>query len=287
MKPNVNVREDVNEVKGTARDAATSKEMSWLARLGYAVKGVVYLIIGVLAVQLAFGTGGRATDQAGALHTISQQPFGKFLLIVVAIGLIAFALWSFIQALFDTEGEGRSAKGIVARIAYAAVGVSYAFLAFGALGLVTGTGNGARNSTTTVQDWTALLLKQPFGVALVVLVGLIVIAVALYLFYRAYSAEFQRHFNLTGISAQMRRWVIDIGRFGNAALGVVFGIVGIFLIVAAFQHNPHEAKGLDSALSTLAHQPFGPLLLAIVALGLVAYGIYSFVEARYRRVGRG
>ena len=123
--------------------------------------------------------------------------------------------------------------------------------------------------------------------ALVVFVGLVVIAVALYLFSKAYSAKFRSRLNLATVNAQVRKWAIYAGRCGYAALGVVISIIGIFLIVAAFQHNPHQAKGLDSALQTLAQQPFGPVLLGIVGLGLIAYGVYSFVEARYRRVGRG
>jgi hypothetical protein len=287
MKPNVSVKEDAREAKQVARSAATSKWMSWLARLGYAVKGVLYVIIGVLAAQLAIGQGGKATDQAGALQTISNQPFGKVLIIVIIIGMIGFGLWSIIQGVFDTEGEGRKAKGIVARIGYGVVGVAYLILASGALGLVTGSGSGPRNSTTTAQDSTALLLKQPFGIVLVVILGLVMIGVALYMFYKAYSANFRRHFNLITVSARLRNWIINMGRFGYASIGVVFSIIGIFLIVAAVEHNPHQAKGLDSALKALAHEPLGSVLLAIVALGLIAYGIYSFVEARYRLVGRG
>ena len=287
MKPNVTVPRQVNEAKYAANRAANSKWVTWLARLGYAVKGVVYLIIGGLAAQLAGGQGGAATDQRGALQTIYEQPFGKFLLAVVAIGLLGFALWSFIQAIYDTEGKGRDAKGIIARIGYAAVGVAYAALAFGAYQLVAGTGNVGQGSTTSTQDWTATLLKLPAGVAIVVIVGLVVLGVALYLFAKAYTAKFQRRLNLAGVSAQLRKFVIFLGRFGYAALGVVFTIVGFFMIVAAIQYNPQKAKGLDTALKELLHLPFGPLLLGIVALGLIAYGVYSFAEARYRRVGRG
>src|SRR5436190_13088817 len=125
MKPNVTVPRQVNEAKYAADRAASSKWVTWLARLGYAAKGVVYLIIGGLALKLAIGHGGAATDQRGALQTIYEQPFGKFLLIVVGIGLIGFALWSLIQAIFDTEGKGTNAKGIIARIGYAAVGIAY------------------------------------------------------------------------------------------------------------------------------------------------------------------
>jgi len=178
MRSHTDVRENAHQAERMARNAATSRWMSRLARLGYATKGVVYLIIGGLAAQLAIGHGGSATDQRGALQTIYAQPFGKFLLAIVALGLLCFALWCFIQAIFDTEGKGRDAKGVIERLGYAMVGVSYGALAFGASQLVTGTGSGGKSSTANTQDWTALLLKQPLGVALVVLVGLIVIAVA-------------------------------------------------------------------------------------------------------------
>lgn len=285
MRSNVRIPQEAHQVKQMASGVATSRGMTMLARLGYACKGVVYLIIGGLAVKLAIGQGGAATDQKGALQTIYEQPFGKFLLVVVGIGLIVFALWSFIQAIFDTEGKGRKAKGIIGRIGYAAVGVGYALTAIGAFSLVTGSGSGGQGSTASTQDLTARLLKLPFGVALVVLVGLIVLGVALYLYSKAYSANFQQRLDLAGLSASVRKFLIFLGRLGYAALGVVFTIIGIFMIVAAVQFNSQKAKGLDTALKELLHLPFGPLLLGIVALGLFAYGVYSLVEARYRRLG--
>lgn len=285
MSTNTRMGRDIRQAEYKARGVATSKWMVMLARLGYAIKGVVYLIIGLLAVQLAAGVGGKVTDQKGALQTISSLPFGKFLLVVVTIGLFAFALWCFVQALFDTEGKGSKAKGIIARIGYAAVGIGYAAIGFGALQLVMGSGSAGKSSNTNTQDWTALLLKQPFGVALVVIAGLVVLGVAVYLYSKAYTAKFQNRLSLTGLNAQVRRMVIGVGRLGYAALGVVFTIIGIFMMVAAVQHNPSEAKGLDGALQELTQQPFGQFLLGIVALGLIAYGIYSFVEARYRRIG--
>src|SRR5437763_5134652 len=291
MKSNLRVPEEVQSAghaaNRTARTAASSRWMTILARLGYAAKGVVYLIIGWLAVLVAIGAGGKTTDQRGALQTINEQPFGKFLLVIVIIGLIGFALWCFLQAWFDTEGKGSDIKGIIGRLGYAVAGVSYAILAFGAFQLVTrtGTSNATKSTTASTQDVTAQLLNHSWGVAAVVVLGLIMIGVACYMFAKAYTAKFQRRLLLTGLSAELRSGVIFLGRFGYAALGVVFSIVGIFLIVAAVQHNPHEAKGLDAALRTLIQQPFGPVLLGIVALGLIAYGVYSFVEARYRRVG--
>src|SRR5437588_5887189 len=285
MKPNITVPENVTEAEQKTRQAATGKWMSRLARLGYAVKGVVYLIIGLLAVQLAVGQGGKLTDQRGALQTIAEQPFGKFLLVIVTIGLVGFALWSFIQAVFDTEGKGRDAKGIASRIGYAVVGASYALLSYATFQIVAGTGSGASNSTSRTQDWTALLLNQHFGPALVIIVGIGVLGVAVYLFVKAYSANFKSRLNLAQLSAKMRKLMIDLGRFGYAALGVVFSIIGIFLIVAAYQHNAKQAIGLDGAVRELARQPSGQFLLGIIALGLIAYGLYSFVEARYRRLG--
>lgn len=278
-----------NEIRGAnrmTRNAATGKWMTGFARVGYAAKGVVYLIIGFLAAKLAIGQGGAATDQRGALHTIYEQPFGKFLLIVVAIGLLAFALWSVIQAIYDTDGKGSKAKGIIARIGYAAVGLAYAALAFGAYQIATSTGSGGNSSSTSTQDATAKLLQLPFGVPLVVIVGLVVLGVAGYVFVKAYKAKFENTLNLATLSAQVKKAVIFLGRLGYGALGVVFTIIGVFMIVAALQFNAQQAKGLDTALSELLHLPFGPVLLGIVALGLIAYGVYSFVEARYRRLGR-
>lgn len=275
-----------NEAKQSARHAATSPVMVALARLGYAVKGVLYIVIGVLAAFLGLGRGGSATDQRGALGAINNLPFGKFLLIVMTIGLFGFGLWSIIQGIFDTEGEGKKAKGIIARIGYAAVGVAYILLGVGALKVVTGTGSAGKSSTSSTQDWTALLLKQPFGQFLVVIVGLVVLAIAVYLYMKAYKASFQSRLNLSSVRASVRKGIINLGRVGYAALGVVFTIIGIFLIVAAVQFNPKDAVGLDGALRNLLQQPFGPVLLVIVALGLIAYGIYSFAEARYRRIGR-
>jgi Domain of Unknown Function (DUF1206) len=284
MESKVDVPEAAQRAGRSARGAATSKWMTMLARLGYAVKGVVYLVIGILAIELAAGRGGEATDQRGAIHTIYDQPFGRFLLVVVAVGLICFALWCFIQALFDTEGKGNKAKGILARVGYAAIGVSYGLLAVGTIQLLVGTGNGGKSTTASAQNWTGIVLKYGIGVALIVVVGLGVIGLAGYLFYRAYSANFQRKLALQSVHARLKKGLIFLGRLGYAALGVVFGIVGVFLVIAALQHDPKDAKGLDTALQVLLHQPFGPILLGIVALGLVAYGAYSFVEARYRRI---
>ena len=285
-KSSTSLPRNVQNAERGARNAATGPWMTVLARCGYAAKGMVYLIIGGIAAKVAIGAGGAVTDQKGVLHTIIEQPIGHILLGVVAVGLFGFALWCFIQAVFDTEGKGTTAKGLLARIGYAAVGLSYAALAFGAFQLVVGSGNGGKGSNASTQDGTALLLKQPFGPALVIIVGLLVLGVACYLLYTAYAAKFQAQLNVATLSAQVKKLVIAVGRAGYATMGVVTSIIGIFLIVAALQNNASKAKGLDGVLQELAHQPFGLILPGVVALGLFAYGAYSLVEARYRRVGK-
>ena len=208
------------------------------------------------------------------------------LLAIVAVGLLLFTIWSFLQAFLDTEHKGHDTKGIISRIAYGITGVSYGLLGWGSLQLALGTGTGGKNSTAATQEWTAKLLQQPLGVPLVTLIGLVVIGLACFMFYRAYSANFEYHFSYAELRGDIRKWAMTAGRLGHAALGVDLLIVGIFLVVAALAHNPKDAKGLDSALQTLLHQPFGPVLLAVVAIGMACYGVYSFVEARYRRVGK-
>lgn len=282
-------RKAANAAQGVgseAKAAATSPWFTPLARLGYAAKGIVYLIMGLIALSAALGGGATPTDQNGALLTIIEQPFGKFLLIVVAIGLVGYALWCLCQGLLDVDGKGTSAKGIVTRVGYTIVGVVYLTLAFGAFKLATGSGSSGSNSDTITQDFTAQLLAKPLGALLVALVGLGALAIAGVLFYRAWKADFAYLIRPKELGQQGKDLLVTLGRVGYAALGVVFVEISIFLMVAAFHHNPGEAQGLGGALQTMEQQPFGRLLLAVVALGLIAYGVFSVASARYRRVGR-
>lgn len=275
----------LSDLQGPAREAASHPWVERLARLGHAAKGVVYFVVGLLATQAAFTTGGSTTDSSGALVAIVNQPFGKFLLALVGIGLLGYALWRSVQAIFDPEhsGEEADAKHIVQRIGYAFSAIAYAGLAGTAVQLIMGTG-GSNGDTT--QDWTARFMAQPFGRWLVGLAGLVVIGVGLSLLYQAYKAEFQRHLNLHQLSQTERQWAKWLGQFGIASRGVVFGIIGLFLLLAALRADASEARGLGGALATLAQQPFGPWILGIVALGLIAYSLYCLVEARYRQIAR-
>lgn len=253
-----------------------------LARLGYAAKGIVYGIVGLLAVQAALGTGGKTTDMQGALGTIVTQPFGKFLLSLVAIGLLGYAVWRFVEALRDPDNKGTDAKGLAARAGSAVSGLIYAGLALSAVRIVLGSGGAGGNNSTA--DWTARLMAQPFGQWLVGTVGAIILGVGFYQFYKAYSAKFRNELKLNQMSEIEKTWAMRVGRFGLAARGVVLGITGIFLIQAARQSDPNQAQGLGGALEALAQQPYGPWLLGIVALGLIAYGTYMGVQARFRRI---
>ena len=273
-------------MSGTARQAINDPKATLLARFGYATKGLVYVIIGWLALLAAIGFGGATTDRKGVITAIFQEPFGKALVAVVVVGLACFALWSFAQAALDTEGDGSKAKGIAKRLVHAAVGVSYAAFAFAALQLVLGKGSTGKNSDQNTQDWTAEFLKQPFGKWLVIIGGLIVLGVAGAQFYRAYSKKFEKHLDLSKMSANTKKFATGFGRFGLVARGLVFGIIGIFLIVAAIQQDASKAKGLGGALQEVSQQAYGQVLLGFVGLGLLAYGVFSFFEARYRRIGK-
>ncbi len=266
------------------RQTANQPAIQLLGRVGYAAKGLVYIIIGGLAALAALGNGGATTDRKGAIQVVYEQPFGKVLLGLITFGLACYALWSFIRAIADTDGKGSEPKGIAYRLFRAGVGISYSAFAVAAFQLLMGAGNGGKNSDANAKDWTAELLKQPFGVLLVIIAALVVLGAACYQFYKAYKADFQEHLELGNMDPTAKEWVIRFGRFGLAARGIVFGIIGLFLIIAALQHNPDQAKGLGGALQELARQPYGQVLLGLVAVGLIAYGVYSLAEARYRRM---
>ena len=262
-------------------ERAAWKATPWIermARVGYAAYGIVYLLVGVLALQAAFG-GGETTSQEGALRQVLLAPLGRILLAMIVIGLLSYATWRLFQGIVDPENEGKGAKGIVKRVDHVLNGLFHAALAFSAGRLALGTGGGGGSP----DDWTARLLAQPFGRWLAAIAGAVIVGAGLYQFYKAYKADFNE-LESGEMSARERTWATRSGRLGYAARGVVFGVIGVFLIRAALQTDPDEARGLGGALETLARQPFGPYILGAVALGLVAYGAFMFVMARYRRI---
>ncbi|NJN02574.1 MAG: DUF1206 domain-containing protein [Leptolyngbyaceae cyanobacterium SL_1_1] len=262
-----------------------SKQADWIvtaSRVGIAVKGIVYALIGVLAAQAALGIGGKTSDTQGALATVLNQPFGQFMLILIAAGLLGYAIYRFAESLLDIENKGTDGKGLIQRLGYFSSGIVYSGLAVSAVRLVMGSGSSSGGSST--QDWTAKLMSQPFGQWLVATAGVIALGVAGYHFYQAFSAKFRQHLNWSEMSDTERTWAVRLGRIGHTARGVTFVIIGGFLIKAAITANPEEARGLSGALQTLQQQAYGPWLLGLVALGLIAYGVYLEAKARYRRI---
>jgi hypothetical protein len=269
--------------QGQRLERSAGPWVTLLARFGYAAKGIVYIIIGVLAAYAAFTTGGKTTDSRGALEEILSQPYGKYLLGAVAIGLAGYALWRFVQAVKDTENKGSGIKGIAVRIGYVVISFIYAGLALTAVQMILGS-YGKSSSESSSKEWTATLLAQPFGQWLVGAVGAGFAAAALSHFYKAYTAKFREKLMTSQMSEKAQNFALRSGQFGLAARGVVFGIISTFLILAALHSNAGEARGLSGALAALGEQTYGQLLLGAVALGLVAYGFYMLVLARYRRI---
>ncbi|HBB34003.1 MAG TPA: hypothetical protein DDZ80_18415 [Cyanobacteria bacterium UBA8803] len=254
-----------------------------LARFGYTAKGIVYAIIGWLAVQAAFGGGGQTTDATGVLGTIAQQPFGQFLLGFMAFGLMGYAIWRFVEAIRDPEHRSTDADDLVRRIGCAISGLIYTSLAITAVRLLIGAASSGSGGNSQ-QDWTARLLAQPFGQWLVGLVGAIIIGSGFNELYQAYKAKFRQKMKLQEMSPAEETWATRVGRIGIAARGIIFIMIGFFAIQAARQFDPTEVRGFDGALAVLAQQPYGPWLLGSVAIGLIAYGIHMFVQAQYRRI---
>ena len=272
------------DVGDHAEDAArwASPWVRRLARFGYAAKGVVYIVMGFLAVLAAAGLGGNTTDQAGVFRAIAAVPLGRVLLGVVAVGLAGYVLWRFLQAVADPDGEGTDLRAVAKRLGYAGSALLHAGLAFSAARLVLGASGGGGSAS---ESWTARVLAQPFGWALVAAIGAGVVLGGLYQIYEAYHAEFRKYLKLGEMGGGMDGWIEHGGRFGVAARGVVFCIVGAFLVLAALRSDAREVRGLGGALAVLLEQPpYGYLALGIVAVGLVAYGLLMIAVARYRRI---
>ena len=256
----------------------------WLERLvrfGCATKGFIYFIIGLLSLQVAFGISRQTTDTKGALEAIAVQPFGKFLLSAVTIGLISYAFWRLVEAVIDPEHSTQDPTRIFPRIGYAMSGLSYASLAFSATELLLGF---YRQENDLKKDLTAKLLIQPFGQWLVGILGAVIIGMGVFYLYRACHLRFREQFNLRRISNPGFIWAMHLGRLGIAARGLVFCLIGFFFIQAAWHFDPNKARGLDEILRAIAFQPQGKFCLIIVGIGLIAYSIHMLVEARYRRL---
>jgi hypothetical protein len=253
-----------------------------LGRVGLVAKGVSYALVGYLALKLAFGSGGRATSRAGALATIASHHWGKLLLIALALGFAAYAIWRLAETVWPTGDDGffkRTGKRI-GTLARAAI---YAGLTYSALKIAFGS-SGGQSQSAQARHATAHVLAWDHGPWIVGVAAGCLIAAGLYNAYRGLSRKFTKRWNVEEMSAAARRWAERVGLVGLLARGVVFGLIGAFGIKAAVDYNPRDAIGLDGALQKLAHETYGEWLLGLTAVGLLAYAIFCLVEARYRRV---
>ncbi|GLC24148.1 DUF1206 domain-containing protein [Roseisolibacter agri] len=284
MGQNVNgmLGDAARQAAGGAR-RAIGESAPWLtraARLGYAARGVVYVTLALIALQAALGRR-QAEGQRGALREIASQPLGQFLLVVIAIGLLGYAAWRLIEAARGAEGEGSDAKGIGLRLAHAGSGLLYGSLAIQAIRLLQGAAQDTSDETRT-EHWTARLMALPWGRLLVAAVGIGMLVYAGQQMRKAFKGKVVRHLDLRELGPDARRNVLRLGQFGTGARAVVFVIAGAFLVLAARSNDPTQAAGLPGALEALQAAPWGPWLMGLVALGLLAFGLFQIVQARYR-----
>jgi hypothetical protein len=262
---------DTTEATSAARQASDSRVVEWGARLGYATSGVIHLLIAWIALKVAWGIGGgsKKADTSGAMQTLASTGAGLALLWVCVVGFLLLGVWQLSEAAFhQVEAADRVKAG--------AKGLTYLFLGWSTFKVAQGASSSASKQT---QDFTASLMSSPGGRLLVGVVGLVVLGVAGYHVYKGWTKKF-----LEDLRGHPGQWAVTAGRVGYIAQGVALVIVGFCFLVAAWQANPDKAQGLDGALKTLKDAPFGPFLLTLVAVGIAAYGVYSFARSRYARV---
>jgi len=274
-----NVGSDLSgRAKREGDNLAGAKPLGWLARAGLVARGLVYLIIGVLAVKLALGDGGKAANQQDALKTIADRPFGKTLLILVAIGLAGYALWRLVRAAVGHGAEQRDSG--TERVGALASGIAYAILCVTAVEIVRGSSTGSG----TPKETTGGVLGWSGGTELVAIAGAILIGVAVFQAYKGLAKKFLDDAKTGEMSPGVEKGYTALGVFGHVARAVIFALIGYGLIKAAIDYDPQKAVGLDGALRQLADASYGPALLAVVAAGLAGFAVYSIADARYRRV---
>ncbi len=268
----------VGRAQAQGDQVASSQSVEWLGRAGLLARAVVYGIVAVLAIQVAAGAGGETTDQQGALSEIARQSFGKILLVLVAIGLAGYAIWRFVRAVVgrgpESEEDGKE------RIGGVVAGIVYALLCVSAVRILIGAGGSQSNTDKT----TGGVLGWPGGTWIIGIVGVIIIGVGLHQGYKGISKGFLEDSKVGQMRQQTRKVFTAVGVFGHLARMVVFALMGTFLVKAAIEYDPDEAIGLDGALAKIAGYSYGPVLLGIVAFGLLGFAVFSAMESRYRRV---
>jgi Domain of Unknown Function (DUF1206) len=284
MSAESKAREGADATESGARKAASNPVLESVARAGWVVKGLLYGAMGALAMGLALGRTG-ATDQRGSLKLLTNLGmFGDVLLVAVALALAGYAAWSFLCALLDPLGQhGERSAG--RRLGFLGGGVAYTALLLFCLQLVLGQSSGTSDRTLPAAVGT--LLDRPFGPWLAGLAGAAAIVAGIVQVVLALLPSFGKELEGEDLPRDERRAALALGRFGAVARGIVFGVIGWFVVQAAVFRDPHQAKGLGGALGALAHQPAGRVLLIVIALGFVALALYSFATARWMRTPGG
>lgn len=278
------LEEKRDQAVATAEKAADSRWLERLARAGLVSRGVLYLVVAAIAVHVARGRPKDPMDKQGALQAVVRQPLGELLVIALAVGFAGYATWRLVEAVVGRTGEDDSRKAAAKRIGYLARAGLYAWFFVSAAKLVIWSRE-VKSGEAEV-DWTARVLGWPGGTALVAAVGLGILGGGFYIGWRGLSRKFRKRLKAGEMTRAERRWILGFGSVGMVARMVVTTVIGGFLIAAALQHDPREAVGIDGALRRLAGTTMGPGLLVLLASGLACYGLYSFAEARFRRVGR-
>jgi hypothetical protein len=262
----------------------TDESIKKFARFGMFAKGTVYVILGVLTAMAAFNVGGgKTTSKSGALEFIYQQPFGKILLALVALGLLGYVVWRFIQSIKDPENNGTDTKAMLKRIGYFVSALVYALVAFEAGRMVFSNGSsGGSGGNSQKQSLVAQILEMPAGQWIVGLIAIAFFGKAIYQFYRSLSGKFARKVQDSELDQRVKSTLRKAGMAGYLARGVVIAIIGYFFLQAALQSNPGEVEGTKGAFQFISSMSYGPWLLGVVAIGLACYGVFMFVKARYQ-----
>jgi hypothetical protein len=264
------------------KHAAANPKLAFLERVGYVARGVLYIVMGLLALGIVLGVGGgKATDLSGSLVFLIGNPFGKLVLIVMIIGILAYSLWGFVRAIYDPLHRGRDASGIMARVGFVSSAVSYAAIALFALQILAGAGVTSGDST---QKYVTSILAHPLGGWITIVIGVVTLGIGIGQFVEAYRATFKQDLKGAEMTKSEKDIAVGLGRFGMFARGVTFLVIGWFLIQAGVHNDAGQVHGFGGAFLFLMAQPYGHLLLGVVALGFVALGLHSLACARWIRL---
>lgn len=277
-----------SEIKNGAKELVDSAhESPWvdtITRIGYAVRGLIYGVIGFLAAKVFITGRAEITDQTGALAKIAQQPYGKILLIIILVGMVGLTVWGVVRAIADPYHKGKDFKGVVSRTGYLISGIAYGLMLYPVLRLINGVGSSSGGSSAQAESISAGVMTNAWGPWLVGLVGVVLIGVGLYRMYLGIKGKLSERLKAYKMSEQQHKLAVQAGRFGYIAHGSVLSLIGILALLAALTLDPQKVGGLDQALLFLSQQAYGSWLLGGLALGLIAYAVYSLMGARWFRI---